>query len=264
MTEQLMHFLQTGVEWVLWVLIAMSVVCVAILIERTIVLSRKSWGRATLKTQLLRFLGRDDWDAAQKFFAQQRSLPAMLIHEALLERERSPEALQEIHESRGIEERQKLERGLSFLGTVGANAPFIGLFGTVLGIIKAFHDLAISKQAGPSVVMAGISEALVATAVGLLVAIPAVIFFNIFKSWAHRIMKDTDSLFKLFLAHRIDEMLRYSAPKTLQGTQAKIECKSFDESEGMQLDVPEWLPDNPSKDGYDFLLDRDNSYIRRQ
>jgi biopolymer transport protein ExbB len=67
-----------------------------------------------------------------------------------------------------------------FLGTLGNNAPFIGLFGTVLGIIKAFHDLAGGQAGGPSVVMAGISEALVATAVGLIVAIPAVVAFNIF------------------------------------------------------------------------------------
>ena len=74
-----------------------------------------------------------------------------------------------------IGEKQKLDRGLIVLGTLGNNAPFIGLFGTVIGIIKAFNDLANSPEGGPSVVMNGISEALVATAVGLLVAIPAVI-----------------------------------------------------------------------------------------
>lgn len=74
----------------------------------------------------------------------------------------------------------KLDRGLVVLGTLGNNAPFIGLFGTVIGIIKAFHDLSAHPEGGPAVVMAGISEALVATAVGLMVAIPAVIAFNTF------------------------------------------------------------------------------------
>lgn len=73
-----------------------------------------------------------------------------------------------------------LERYLGLLGTVGSTAPFIGLFGTVLGIIRAFHDLAIGEGAGPSVVADGIAEALIATAAGLFVAVPAVIAYNYF------------------------------------------------------------------------------------
>ena len=75
--------------------------------------------------------------------------------------------------------KQRMEVGLTFLGTVGANAPFVGLYGTVGGIVKAFRDLAGSAEgAGISAVISGIAEALVATAVGLLVAIPAVVAFN--------------------------------------------------------------------------------------
>ena len=77
--------------------------------------------------------------------------------------------------SRWLRERLKLDKRLIVLSTLGNNAPFIGLFGTVLGIIKAFNDLAASGQSGVSVVMAGISSALVATAFGILVAIPAVV-----------------------------------------------------------------------------------------
>jgi biopolymer transport protein ExbB len=78
-----------------------------------------------------------------------------------------------------LQEKAAAERGLVFLGTLGNNAPFIGLFGTVLGIIKAFQDLATSHAQGPSAVMAGISEALGATAVGILVASPAVVAYNL-------------------------------------------------------------------------------------
>ena len=74
----------------------------------------------------------------------------------------------------------RLERGLSLLGTLGSNAPFIGLFGTVLGIIKTFHDLQNKQAQGLNSIMSGISEALVATGVGLLVAIPAVIGYNFY------------------------------------------------------------------------------------
>lgn len=76
------------------------------------------------------------------------------------------------------EEQERLDRGLSIIGSVGANAPFVGLLGTVLGIVRAFGDLALGSAEGSAAVMAGISEALVATAIGLLVAIPAVILYN--------------------------------------------------------------------------------------
>ena len=79
-----------------------------------------------------------------------------------------------------LEERLKMERFTIVLGTLGTICPFIGLFGTVIGIIKAFHDLAVSGSGGPSVVAAGISEALVTTAAGLAIAVPSVVLFNYF------------------------------------------------------------------------------------
>jgi biopolymer transport protein ExbB len=80
-----------------------------------------------------------------------------------------------------LPERDKWARYSTFLGSVGSNAPFIGLLGTVFGILKAFADLSLATVGGPQVVMAGISEALMATAVGLMVAIPAVVFYNLCK-----------------------------------------------------------------------------------
>jgi biopolymer transport protein ExbB len=83
------------------------------------------------------------------------------------------------------------------LGTLGNNAPFIGLFGTVLGIIRAFADLAVANKAGTNTagtVMAGISEALVATAVGLFVAIPAVLAYNIFQRLLKRVIGRSSAL----------------------------------------------------------------------
>lgn len=80
-----------------------------------------------------------------------------------------------------LPEKDKWARYSTFLGSVGSNAPFIGLLGTVFGILKTFADLSLTTSGGPQVVMAGISEALIATAVGLLVAIPAVVFYNLCK-----------------------------------------------------------------------------------
>ena len=97
--------------------------------------------------------------------------------------------------------RQHLDKGLVVLGTLGNNAPFIGLFGTVIGIIKAFHDLSVNPQGGPSVVMAGISEALIATAVGLMVAIPAVIAFNGLQRMIKRRVANAETIMRLILSH---------------------------------------------------------------
>lgn len=108
------------------------------------------------------------------------SAVAKIIHYGLLNYNRSRQDLGELLESKRQEERLRLERFLGILGTLGNVAPFIGLFGTVIGIIKAFRDLALASAGGPAVVARGIAEALVSTAAGLLVAIPAVIIYNYF------------------------------------------------------------------------------------
>ena len=77
---------------------------------------------------------------------------------------------------------ERLERRLTFLATVGSTAPFVGLFGTVWGIMTSFQAIAVSKNTSLAVVAPGIAEALFATALGLLAAIPAVIFYNKFNS----------------------------------------------------------------------------------
>lgn len=102
-----------------------------------------------------------------------------------------PEALEKILETQEARERDLLERGAPFLGTVGANAPFLGLTGTVLGILAAFRRMAESGEGGGAEVMASIAGALVVTAAGLIVAIPAVVLYNLLKA---RIRRSLDSL----------------------------------------------------------------------
>src|SRR5207302_6240787 len=101
-------------------------------------------------------------------------------------------------------ERIRLERGLTFLGTLGNNAPFVGLLGTVIGVIEAFEALGTdgaAATAGTSSIMAGIAEALVATAIGLFVAIPAVAAFNFFMRRIQSIVANSDALSNVLLAH---------------------------------------------------------------
>jgi biopolymer transport protein ExbB len=98
-----------------------------------------------------------------------------------------------------------MEKHLGILGTLGNNCPFIGLFGTVLGIIKAFADLSHNQGGGAAVVMAGIAEALVATAVGLMVAIPAVVAYNILQGRVRRTLGRVDAMAHLILARSHEE-----------------------------------------------------------
>jgi len=99
-----------------------------------------------------------------------------------------------------LDERRFLEKRLLILGTLGSNAPFVGLFGTVLGVIRAFHDLAEHSGAGPEIVMKGLSEALIATAVGLFVAIPSVIAYNYLQKQVKDLLSGVESLSRLILA----------------------------------------------------------------
>ncbi|MBI4060121.1 MAG: MotA/TolQ/ExbB proton channel family protein [Elusimicrobia bacterium] len=119
-------------------------------------------------------------EAAAAYCQKHPSAVAQVVHYGLLHAARSRKDLEELMLTKLKEERVKLERFLGILGTLGNVAPFIGLFGTVVGIIKAFRDLAASGTGGPAVVARGIAEALVATAAGLLVAIPATIIYNYF------------------------------------------------------------------------------------
>jgi biopolymer transport protein ExbB len=116
-------------------------------------------------------------------------------------------------------QRVKLERRLAYLGTLGNNAPFVGLFGTVIGVVQAFEVLgkqdaamAVSEAAqgmAPQEVMAAIAEALVATAVGLFVAIPAVAMYNIFQRRLKSILANTDALGSVLLAHLVATDVKY-------------------------------------------------------
>ncbi len=119
-------------------------------------------------------------EAAAAWCQKNPTAVAQVVGYGLVHSGRSRKDLEELMLSKLKEERMKLENNLSILGTLGNISPFIGLFGTVIGIIKAFRDLAASGTGGPSVVAQGIAEALVATAAGLIVAIPAAILYNYF------------------------------------------------------------------------------------
>jgi biopolymer transport protein ExbB len=200
LTQKLLSFSLLGAEWVLWLLIVLSVISVAIMIERGLYFRSIRIDFEELADSLRRLLIDRSFEGARKKARDTRGVEAEVALAGLHEVERGPEAVAAAMMGAKSRTKLKLERNLAFLGTLGSNAPFIGLFGTVLGIIKAFRDLAVNQSGGISVVMAGISEALVATAVGLLVAIPAVVAFNFYNRKARSVAAHIDSLAHIILA----------------------------------------------------------------
>lgn len=172
--ERLMSFALMGAEWVLWLLIALSLMCIAIAAERGIYLALNKSPQAALQKALTDFLGGGSVRQLSQTLSEMKGLEARVLRAGLEAGARDgASAAEEVIAGNLKYEKLQLDRGLIAIGTTGSNAPFVGLFGTVLGIIKAFNDLASDSAEASEAVMAGISEALVATAVGLMVAIPA-------------------------------------------------------------------------------------------
>jgi biopolymer transport protein ExbB len=165
-------------------LILLSIVSVTVVLER--LWSLKNIGSITLRIteSLLEPIKKGQRDLAIAICRQNSHSPAGRIFLNVLEREGSQrlETANTFAVEAMFEETQKLRKHLWILGTVASSAPFIGLLGTVIGIIKSFESMAVSGTGGFAVVAAGISEALVATALGLGVAIIAVIFYNYFQT----------------------------------------------------------------------------------
>ncbi len=168
--------------WVLYLLLGMSLLSVAIILERWVFLHRRAVDHEVLRDDLLRCLDAGNTASAAALFAESDSLEATISRFGLAEHHRGANAVEELLQGAIGKQRLRYETGLGILATIGSNAPFIGLFGTVLGIIKAFRDLSGDIAGGAASVMGGISEALVATAIGLLVAIPAVVAYNSFRN----------------------------------------------------------------------------------
>ncbi len=146
-------FAETGGDWVIHLLVLASIVSLGVIIERVLVYRAR---RVVPGSAAERELS----DAIARAVAAGDS-PRDAVGAAV------------------VLERRELERRLVLLNTLGNNAPFLGLLGTVLGVVRAFHDLAFASGAGPEAVMQGLSEALVATAIGILVALPCVIAYNL-------------------------------------------------------------------------------------
>lgn len=198
--EGMMAFAMLGAGWVLWLLVALSVGCIAISLERAVYLSRNATDLARLQQTIDGYLRSGDLSLLNDGLKGLGGMEARILSAGAENATEGAEAAEFAMAGVVTAEKLAMERGLVFLATVGSNAPFIGLFGTVLGIMAAFRDLAENTAEASEAVMAGISEALVATAVGLMVAIPAVVLYNVFTRMVKGRMARSQSLSNLVLA----------------------------------------------------------------
>jgi biopolymer transport protein ExbB len=198
-----------GTGWILVLMLFLSIVSLAIMLERAWLY----WSLRDNIDDLMRDLGRllraGDLAGARRRLEESRSAEAAVVVAGIVEADRGVESAQEAMEGASALQRLKLEKRLAFLGTLGNNAPFIGLLGTVIGIVAAFDELSKvklaastgSSQLAPEAVMGRISEALVATAIGILIAIPAVAAFNAFQRVVRGTLGNTEALGHVLLAH---------------------------------------------------------------
>jgi biopolymer transport protein ExbB/biopolymer transport protein TolQ len=202
LVQKLLSIAQVSGQAVLYILLALSVLSIGIILERWIYFLRRRIDAAKVGRKVVDYLRQGDVEEARAYLETLPGVEAEVLREALSWYADGYEAVEQVIAG-GIKERRRgYESGLLFLGTLGNNAPFVGLFGTVLGIVTAFRELAgaAGNTAGMNNVMTGIAEALVATAVGILVALPAVIAYNAFTKKCQDLEENVQSIGNLILA----------------------------------------------------------------
>ena len=203
-----------GAEWVLYLLVFTSLISVSLIFERYRFFKKATQELESFRNQVRIQATEKNWAAvlktAESRVRQNTDYPdletemvyTLLSHTQSSGSKTHPEVLTEVAHDPVMRAKLQWEKNLATLATIGSNAPFLGLFGTVLGIIQAFHDLANQSAQGVQTVTAGLSEALIATAVGLLVALPAVIAFNLYQRQVKAALTEAESM-KSFLIGKL-------------------------------------------------------------
>ena len=192
--------LRAGSRWVLWLMLGLSLAAIAVVFDRIWFFIQERAPKELLAAAIKVLRDKGPSDALRKLEGE-RSMEVAVARACLAHAGDGVAAVEE-HKAAVLEgERLRYEKRIAFLGTLGNNAPFVGLFGTVLGIIRAFHDLAGNTLAGTQAVMSGIAEALVATGVGLLVALPAVATYNAFIRRVETSVANAEATAHQILAH---------------------------------------------------------------
>jgi biopolymer transport protein ExbB/TolQ len=180
--KYLLKVAMLGSTWVMYLLLALSVASIAVMVERWWFFRKRGAGGEEVCDAVVDLLEQGDRLGAEGLLRRHESIEAEVLLASLRWAQGGPDALSAGIDGEMTKRRRELESGMTLLGTLGNNAPFVGLLGTVIGVIVAFADLAGgSNKIQMDKVMGGIAEALIATGVGLFVAIPAVVAYNFFQ-----------------------------------------------------------------------------------
>lgn len=201
MIDRFFAIAEFGHDVTLWILVLLSIFSLAFILERFFALSKVSRDSQAASDQVREILQSNQLSEIENLSKDKNSLEGRALTYGLRHiKERGLNGLEEIFSSYALIEKPLLEKRLNFLATVGSNAPFIGLLGTVFGVMDAFKQLAVA-QPDQAMVMLGISKALIATAIGLAVAIPAVIAYNFFQRKVRGIFSGLESVRDLCVAY---------------------------------------------------------------
>jgi biopolymer transport protein ExbB/TolQ len=236
--DRLLKIALLGSEWVLYLLVGLSVVSLATMVERWVFFLRRRENLDVLRRKLTDRLDAGEVREAAQLLEQSRSIEARLALEALRWAYAGPEAIADAVDAELLRQKKELERGTNLLGTLGNNAPFVGLLGTVLGVIIAFDALGGTGQNMGAMgnVMAGIAEALVATGVGLFVALPAVVAYNLIQKRIGEIETHAISLTKLITAYARAEGPEFGSVLQEEGDEQDSDAqREIDESHAQSI-----------------------------
>jgi biopolymer transport protein ExbB/TolQ len=201
LVDNLMKVSLLGAAWVMYLLFALSLLSIAYMIERWWFFKKHMDDADELGKVVEAIIAEEGLEGAGARIGERPTVEATVIARSIGYAASGSAALNDAVDSEMAKRRKELERGLNYLGTLGSNAPFIGLFGTVIGVIEAFYYLGdTTDDSSMDNVMAGIAEALVATGVGLMVAIPAVVAYNYFQAKVGAIESNVGAITKQLAA----------------------------------------------------------------
>ena len=199
--KYLLKIAMLGSSWVMYLLLALSVASIGAMVERWFYFRKRGSDGEELGDELCHLLEEGERDKARALLDASPTVEAEVLKASLRWAHGGPEALSAAIDGEMTKRRKELERGMTLLGTLGNNAPFVGLLGTVIGVIVAFADLADGQnKVQMDKVMGGIAEALIATGVGLFVAIPAVVAYNVFQKKITDVEDNVSSISKRLCA----------------------------------------------------------------
>lgn len=204
-TQTFERFAMLGAEWVMWMLLLMGFVALILFFVRIFFLAKYKVNVEGLINALkLEYVGSWQQDAPRTGLetlgvGSVESMELEVANQVLMNWDHSEDTLDNLVQKTILENRQSYEKNIAYFGIVGSNAPFVGLLGTVIGVIISFKELGDNPKGGLEVVGPGISEALVATAVGLLVAIPAVVMFNYLKGQIRKRVQNAELVYRHLL-----------------------------------------------------------------